>query len=344
MNTLPAKKILIIQTAFIGDTILMSSFAHEVHKLMPKSEIHLLVRKGNQITVEGLEWVNKVWIWDKTKNKLKSLFSMSNLIRHEKFDIVFNLHRHASSGFIAFQSKAPIIVGFNENPFSYFYTHKKKHLIPHQENDLIWHEVQRNASLIKLLNADYEIPQNPSSLKPFIPVKNVNLEKVLPLQTEPYVIIAPASVWFTKQWPEEYFTELAQKIASKCNVYLIGGPDDRDLCERVRADHPRIENLCGKLNLIDSAALMKKAKRVIVNDSSPLHLASGVNAKITAIFCSTIKEFGYFPQSDSYKVLEIEKKLECRPCGLHGKKDCPKKHFECGFGISVESVFKTIDF
>ena len=116
-----------------------------------------------------------------------------------------------------------------------------------------------------------------------------------------------------------------------------------ELCEKIRNNSPHVENLCGKLNLLDSAALMINAKRVIVNDSAPLHLASANNAKVTALFCSTIKEFGYYPLSSDSIVLEVEEKLSCRPCGLHGKKACPLVHFKCGYDVSVDRVIKSID-
>ena len=32
---------------------------------------------------------------------------------------------------------------------------------------------------------------------------------------------------------------------------------------------------------------------------------------------------------------EINEQLKCRPCGLHGKKECPEKHFNCGFKIEI---------
>ena len=36
------------------------------------------------------------------------------------------------------------------------------------------------------------------------------------------------------------------------------------------------------------------------------------------------------------KVIETEKELICRPCGLHGKKTCPLGHFECAYTIQKE--------
>ena len=72
-----------------------------------------------------------------------------------------------------------------------------------------------------------------------------------------------------------------------------------------------------------------------VNDSAPLHIASAMNAPVTAYFCSTKPSFGFGPLSDNKTIVEVKEKLECRPCGLHGKKKCPEDHFDCGFNIEV---------
>jgi len=85
---------------------------------------------------------------------------------------------------------------------------------------------------------------------------------------------------------------------------------------------------------MESIALMKGAVRNHVNDSGPLHFASAVNAPVTAYFCSTVTDFGFGPLSDDSEVKEVTG-LACRPCGLHGKKECPEGHFKCGRELVV---------
>jgi heptosyltransferase-2 len=99
-----------------------------------------------------------------------------------------------------------------------------------------------------------------------------------------------------------------------------------------------IKNLCGQLSLRQSALLMKNARMNYMNDSAPLHLASAANAPTTAIFCSTIPNFGFGPLADDAVVIETKESLECRPCGLHGYKQCPKEHFNCAHSISQKNL------
>jgi len=88
---------------------------------------------------------------------------------------------------------------------------------------------------------------------------------------------------------------------------------------------------------------MKSAKMNFANDSAPVHFASAMNAPITAIFCSTVPSFGYGPLSDDAHIVETQETLSCRPCGSHGKKECPQKHFKCGFGIDTNVLLQILN-
>ncbi len=336
--------ILIIQTAFIGDTILASHFARAVKEQYPNSSIHFFLRKGNESVIQGLTSVDKVWVWEKQGGKTRNLMNLIGEMRKYDYHAVFNLHRHFNSGLVTMMMKSPHKIGFTQNPLSLFYTKKIKHQIPHHNGAHLWHEVQRNLQLLKILKPDLEISNDPKKYKPELPIQQKNFDKVSEYtNVENYFVMAPASVWFTKAWSEHKYHELTERLATMGVVYLIGAPTDFDLCERIRKNIPHTVNLCGKLNLLDSAALMKTASRVFVNDSAPLHLASAVNAKTTAIFCSTVKDFGYFTLADDSVVIETPEKLDCRPCGLHGHKACPQMHFNCSEKIQIATVVNSIN-
>jgi ADP-heptose:LPS heptosyltransferase len=310
------QKILIIQTAFIGDVILATPLIGNLKTQFPDAKIDFLVKNGNQSLLRNDPNLNEILVFDK-KKKVASLLELLIKIRAKKYDIVINLHRFASSGILTFLSGAKQKLGFKKNPFSFAYTQSFPHEIGNGK-----HEVDRNLELIKHLTSSLNRqPKLYPSIEDFEAVKTYQIEN--------YYCLAPASVWFTKQAPKEIWLKLIAKLTvENSTIYLLGGPDDRGLCEEIKAktNSEKVINLAGKLSLMQSAALMKNARRNFVNDSGPLHLASAINAPVTAFFCSTSPLFGFGPLSDDSEIIEVEN-LACRPCGLHGHKECPKGNF-----------------
>lgn len=311
---------LIIQTAFIGDVILATSLVETLHAEFPEAKIDFLLRKGNESLFQDHPFVNQVLILDR-KNKLASLRSILKKVRAAKYDAVINAHRFGSSGLITWLSGAKKKYGFTKNPFSFCYTKSFEHNIGNGE-----HEVERNHQLLSEFTSF-------SSYKPTLYPTDNDYQTVR--RNDSYVVMAPASIWFTKQLPKEKWVELINSIPTDMAIVLVGAPGDVSHCADIieASQRKNVENLAGRLSLLESAALMKHASMNYVNDSAPLHLCSSVNAPVTTFFCSTIPEFGFGPLSDHAQIIETAEKLDCRPCGLHGHQACPKGHFKCGYGI-----------
>ena len=316
-------KILVIQTAFIGDAILASSLLEKLHHRFPNAQISILLRKGNESLYNHHPFLKEVFVWDKSENKLKNLFALLKTIRKKKFDVIVNCHRHTSSGFLTGFSGAKYTAGYKQNPFSFLFNTTIKHVIGDGR-----HEVERYNELIEDIT-DKEI------FKPKLYPSVENENNTKQFKVGRYVCMAPSSVWFTKQLPKQKWIELCNKTEADTTIYLLGAAGDTLLCEEIKKNsvHKNIQILSGKISFLDSCSLMRDAQMNYVNDSAPLHLASSVNAPVTAYFCSTVPEFGFTPLSDNRKIIEVKEKLDCRPCGLHGFKVCPKGHFKCGNGI-----------
>lgn len=330
------KRILIIQTASIGDVILSTPVVEKLHHFFPDAEIDFLLKKGNESLFEGHPVINQLIVWDKSDHKYRNLLDIINLIRDKKYDQLINIQRFASSGIITILSGARHTIGFNKNPFSLFFGKRIKHRIKKNPEGL--HEVDRNLKLIEQLTDN----------KPF-PVKlypsQSDFAKMSQYKTHQYICIAPASLWFTKQYPVEKWVEFLKAADKDLHVYFIGGPADETMCDTIikLSGRENCLNLAGKLTLLQTAALMKDAQMNYVNDSAPQHLASALNAPVTAIFCSTVPEFGFGPLSDNSKVVQLEEELKCKPCGLHGFTKCPENHFKCAMSIKKEQLLERIN-
>lgn len=325
-------KYLIIQTAFIGDVVLATPLIEKIKKHYPEAQIDFLLRKGNEVLLQQHPHLQKIIIWNKKSKKLFNLIKIVQQIRKENYDYVINIQRFTSTGLLTAFSRAKNKIGFHNNPFSHFFTQRITHNFKHGT-----HEIDRNLRLIE------SFTNNEQTLPKLYPAKEQyqNIEKY---KTSAYICIAPTSVWFTKQFPIEKWIAFCNEVPEKFKIYLLGAPTDFDSCEEIlqKSSNKNMVNIAGKINLLESAALMESATMNFVNDSAPLHLCSAVNAPCTAIFCSTVPDFGFGPLSQNSTIIETNQELDCRPCGIHGFSKCPVNTFECAYSIDISRLLERI--
>ncbi|MBP7155725.1 MAG: glycosyltransferase family 9 protein [Flavobacteriales bacterium] len=340
------KKFLIIQTAFLGDAVLVTSIVEKLHSFYPDAAIDLVVRKGNDGLFTGHPFLRTLHVWDKRQGKTSALFKLIGTFRSQRYDHVINAQRFFSTGLMTALSGGKETFGYDKNPLSFLFSRKVKHLIPDpaelrshpvKSDARIIHEVDRLNDLIAhLTDHNRPLPRLYPSVSDH---KKVNgLIERWTKDHRSYITVAPASVWFTKQWPEAKWIELVKAIPNEQQVFIIGAPSDTDLAQRIIAATGRGVDLTRELKLLESAALMKSATMNYVNDSAPLHIASAMNAPVTAVFCSTVPAFGFGPLRENGRAVGSNELLDCRPCGLHGYKSCPKGHFKCALAIDSQRV------
>ncbi len=321
-------KILVIQTAFIGDVVLSTALLEKLHHRLPQATIDLVVRKGCEQLFDGHPYVKEVYAWDKGRCKGYHLLQLGLQVQRARYDWVINVQRFFATGLLTLMSLAPNRVGFYKNPLSGWFTHPVPHRIGDARQPV--HEVERNCRLADPL-------AGPGVFRPRLYPTEAHFAKAK--RDKPYVCIAPTSVWYTKQWPARQWVQLINRLPLDWQVVLIGAQADLAACEQIKKScvHPEVVNAAGRYSLLESAALMAGARINYVNDSAPLHLASAMNAPVVAIFCSTVPWFGFGPLSEKSAVVETSRALRCRPCGLHGKRHCPEGHFACA-EIEIERL------
>ena len=329
------QRILVIQTAFVGDVVLATGLLEKLHTAIPDAQIDFMVRLGNETLFQEHPYLHKLWVWNKKKAKYWHLLKLLFQIRRVKYDKVINIQRFAATGLLTVLSGAKVTIGFDKNPLSFLYSKKITHTI---SNSLLpLHETERNQELIQSFTDSIAArPRLYPSAKDEVSVAGYKLSS--------YICIAPASVWFTKQFPADKWIQFIHGLPEESKVYLLGSLDDFNLCEEIQSQcsHLKVVTLAGKLSFLASAALMKDAIMNYVNDSAPMHLASAVNAPVTTVYCSTIPAFGFGPLSDKHFIVEVQQKLDCRPCGLHGLKACPLGHFNCANLIEDQQLWATL--
>ena len=330
-----AQQFLIIQTAFIGDVVLATGIVEKLSAFFPDAKIDFILRKGNEGLLINHPRIRKLIVWDKKKNKLGNLWKILNEVRKTRYDKVINVQRFAATGLLTAFSGAKQTIGFDKNPMSFMFGKKIKHIV--STGGSVRHEIERNNDLVAGFT-------DRLALRPKLYPAQTDFDIVEKYKTQPYITISPASVWFTKQYPKEKWISFLKNLPVELAIFLLGAPGDHLLAEEIKSESGKslIQNLCGNLSFLQSAALMKDAIMNYVNDSAPMHFASAMNAPVTAVYCSTLPLFGFGPLSDKSYVVEIAEPLYCRPCGLHGRSACPEGHFFCAYKINDEQLLETV--
>lgn len=106
----------------------------------------------------------------------------------------------------------------------------------------------------------------------------------------PLIALAPRSRWPAKDWPENNYIALGQRLIAekKATVLLIGGADDQELGARMQASlGEQAQNLCGQSPLLGLGALLRQVDVLVCNDSGPMHFAAAVGTPLVALFGPT---------------------------------------------------------
>jgi len=332
------KKILVFQTAFLGDTVLSTPLFKNIKKHFNNAEITALVIPSNEPIISGNPYVDKIITYDKkSAKKLRGFLSTRKLIKKERFDLVFSLHRSLRTALLLYLSGIPIRVGFCDSAFSVLYNLRIK-------RDLTQHDVKRNLSILTgggMKEADltdellvtYSQKDKESVLS--------KMGDALP-KNRPIIVVNPGSVWATKRYPYESFAKVISLLneLDKYRIVLTGGKDDIETAEKImNLCGGKITNLTGKTSLKELSALLDSSALMITNDSGPLHIAASYNTPIVAIFGATTRELGFFPYNKNS--VAIEKSLPCRPCGKHGGNKCPIGTFDCMRLIRPEEIYQS---
>jgi len=340
IQTYTKMKILIIQTAFLGDVILSLPLVQVLKEKMYDCTIDYLCIPKTQEILHNNPHIDNIIVYDKhgEGKGLNGLNKIADEVKKNKYDVVISVQRFLRSTIIAKRSGAKKTISYDTSTLSFLYTdkveYKEKHEIP-RVLDLLSPLGIKDLALIK--PELYPSEEDKAEVTKIFKGLGVSDKKDL-------ICVAPGSVWFTKRFPKDKFVTLLNMMdRDKVKVVLVGGKEDEKLCDYIisRTTHNEVYSFAGKLPILQSAELIKHSALLITNDSAPLHLANSVGTKVIALFGSTTKDFGFYPTGGNDKVFEVTE-LKCRPCSNHGKQECPIHTFDCMNNISEKEIYEEV--
>ena len=161
------EKILIIQTAFIGDAILTLPLVQKLKEIYPDSLIDVISNPLTSDIFSSSADVNEVIILDK-KSEHKSIFStykFSKKLKEKNYTKLYSPHRSFRTSLIVLLSDIRETYGFDNSSLMHAY----KYLIPYNYQ---LHEVQRNLDLI-----EFKYDEQSWRIKPKLKIKSCRKRK-----------------------------------------------------------------------------------------------------------------------------------------------------------------------
>jgi lipopolysaccharide heptosyltransferase II len=332
-------RVLIVQTSFLGDTVLTLPLMAEVKRRFPAAKVTLLTTPLGKELLDGATVLDEIIVDDKRQadKGWSGLWRKARALRARGFTLALCPHKSFRSALLLFLARIPHRVGFRQSKGWFLF-----HSLANRNGQR--HDVERNLSILEVFGIESEdcrhavdFPVHDGSMavvSRLLKEQGIDPEKAI-------VGIVPGSVWPTKRWAAESFVVLIQRLKREldCEVILIGGPEDLAVAAKIeRRIAGTAVNLVGKTSLRELPAALAHCRLLISNDSGPMHVAVAIGVPVVAIFCATTPSLGFYPYTS--KAVVVEKKLSCRPCSSHGGRRCPLGTEDCIRLIEPDQVFR----
>ena len=344
------KKILVIRLDDLGDVILATPTIRNIKENFPNAAIDILVKSSTKDIVLNNPCVKKIWVldpfWMRSKKPFpfKQLIQLVQQLRRENYDLAFELRGNPFNIILAFLCRSRHRAGYGAQGLGFLLTS----VIPYDGNPK--HEIERNFDLLRGLDLSVS-SKHPELIIPEAADLFVDrfLEENTVSKDDMLVCLHPGAPWQARRWPQERFAALADGLIAtyRLKVVLIGGGDERELCSSIR-DLAGLKNknhiilAAGATDIAGTAALIKRCRLFIGNDSGPMHIASAVNTDTVALFGpQTPVLFG----PNGAKATAVYRKVHCSPCIQKDGRGC-SRGLQCCEGllhITAEDVMRVIE-
>jgi heptosyltransferase II len=334
------ENVLVVQTGFLGDTVLTLPLLSEIKRRYPAGKLSLLCAPVAAELLKSHKVLDEVIIDDKRQRDagIVRLWHKAKVLQQKKFTLAISPHKSLRSALLLFLAKIPRRVGFRQSKGAFLF-----HALV--DRHPLRHEVERNLSILEALGIptetcrrdfDLAVPEaSREQSRRLFEAAGIDLYKTV-------IGINAGSVWPTKRWSPDLFAQLIIRLKQdvNCDIVLFGGPEDHETAATIQGRcGTAVANLCGQTALRDLPAAVSACDLVITNDSGPMHIAVACGVPVVAIFCATTPSLGFYPYSS--KAVVVQKDLHCRPCSSHGGRRCPLGTEDCIKLIRPEHVFQS---
>jgi heptosyltransferase I len=354
-------KILLIKLSAVGDVIHTIPVLNKLRRRYAAAQLDWLVtpaigellRKHPAIS-NVVEFARDDWSapWRPLRLAAK--------LRSTHYDLVVDMHGQFRTAIFTLATGAPVRIGFDRPRASVWDASPRK--FPEETRKHAWQGAREGSWLaythhIPVPTLDLHAVDRYLNVGPLLGFDSAPADFSFPISAEAdnridalldyydaggkkLAVLAPGTIWETKQWRRAGFAEVAHYLLQKgFAVVLAGAARERAVCAEVAKLEPGVINLAGETTLTELAALVRRAAICVTNDSGPMHLAVALGRPVVSVFGPTDPIWiGPYRRTDAV----LQANLSCSPCYLRQLSRCPNDH-RCMTEVSATAVIERIE-
>jgi heptosyltransferase-2 len=317
----PASKILVIGPAWVGDMVMAQSLFRLLRRQDPGAVIDVVGPPWSLPLVARMPEVRRGIALAAGHGDLAfgARRALGRELAAERYARAIVIPRSFKSALVPFFARVPVRTGFGTEMRGLLLNDARR-------LDRVGLDQTIRRFLAPGLAAGAALPEPP---QPSLRIDEANRAAMLArfgLGKSPAIALMPGAAYGpAKQWPIEYFGELAKMLIERGNeVWVLGSAAERELGERIRsAAGTEARDLCGQTRLEDTVDLLSAVRAAVTNDSGLMHIAAAAGAHVVAIYGSSSPAFTP-PLTDRQTIRYLG--LSCSPCF---QRECPLGHLNC---------------
>ncbi|MBI4353874.1 MAG: glycosyltransferase family 9 protein [Candidatus Omnitrophica bacterium] len=280
------RQIVFVRTDRLGETLLNLPAIRALRQAYPDAHLTLILHPSLQELFVGHPDVDEVIPAPVSSGSWwRDAWRLSRLWRRWHPDVIVISNPKKAYHLGAWLAGIPCRVGWNRKG-GWWLTHRLEDRKRLGER----HEVEYNLDLVQTLG----IPEAPPAT-PWLPVGDQEEQRISQLlgqwgvpASSQLLAVHPWTSNPRKQWPVDQFRALIQRLTQTgAIIVVIGGSEEQGQAAALMEGRPgtgRVVNGVGQCSLRELAALLKRMRVLISNDSGPMHLAAAVKTKTVALF------------------------------------------------------------
>lgn len=332
-------KILVMEYWNLGDLVMLTPFLRSLRIQYPDASIMLLTspkaaplmeQQGlvDQVLTVRVPWTEHYSRWRKynpfSRGWLELLRTVK-FLRAQRFDLAFTARADIRENFIIWLARVARRVGYGFGGGGFLLTDTVIPDLQHPHFSNRWLRLLEHVGKLALVRQPglRVTPEEEKSAQQYLGERGVH-------DTEFLIGIHPGARSAVRQWGEENFVTLAQRLQARFPIKVVWFQDPNRISSV--ADRNQLRPL--SLPLRQFMAVLSRCGLFICNDSGPMHIATALGVPVVAVFGPT-EQVWFGPLGQENRVVS-QAGFWCRPCFDYCLFDQPY----CLRTISVESVFE----